>query len=495
MINSNFHSIIVFFKLSIIALLLCYPANLNAQPANIIDINKIIEQQREILKKIEENKPKETTKETNKNSPKNLDKNPPKNLAPKVDIESLGLDNVEKTDNEILPTNSPNQPQNKDQIANKKSDQASSPENPQNKTATPEKKSDQANLQDVKKIADNLVPTKANSENSKNLKPEELEPKITSNTEEDQAKLTNKSKNKYVRNRKKSDSTENNQNKSAKIWNDYLENEKNIFLQQIKDSENKKAQEKLLRYQKIRDFYLNADLEKSTENADSDNRVVPHKKALAPFAIDELPPLPILNRSRSEDNYHIPFVYTPQEYIDILFSAISLGSVSYFNEAFKYVLNPNVTNQQGDTLLTYAIYLRKYAIVASILAKGGDPNLANKLGHLPVSIAIEMLDFVALEMLAKNQADLKYKDAFGRNFLMHAARVGFLPAVDLFVKSGIDINEMDNDGITALSIAYRHKKELIVQYLLKNGAKTWIEKDYIPSKKYLIDDLNNRWKD
>jgi hypothetical protein len=81
---------------------------------------------------------------------------------------------------------------------------------------------------------------------------------------------------------------------------------------------------------------------------------------LAPFQVDELPPLPILSRSRSSDNYHIPYVYTPKEYIDIMFSAISLGSVSYFNEAFKYVLNPNITNDQGDTILTYSLYLKKY---------------------------------------------------------------------------------------------------------------------------------------
>jgi ankyrin repeat protein len=85
-------------------------------------------------------------------------------------------------------------------------------------------------------------------------------------------------------------------------------------------------------------------------------------------------------------------------------------------------------------------------------------------------------------------------DAFGRTYLMHAARLGFLPAVDLLIGRGIDVNAMDNDGFTALSIAYRHKKELIVQYLLKNGAKTWIEKPYKPEDQSLIKELENRWK-
>ena len=67
-------------------------------------------------------------------------------------------------------------------------------------------------------------------------------------------------------------------------------------------------------------------------------------------------------------------------------------------------INPNITNDQGDTILTYAIFLKKYSVISSILAKGADPNLPNKLGHNPVSIAIELVDFQALELLAKNKA-------------------------------------------------------------------------------------------
>jgi len=247
----------------------------------------------------------------------------------------------------------------------------------------------------------------------------------------------------------------------------------------------------------LRNFYLSDsinDKDNLDKNFDEEENVVPRRKDLARFALEELPPLPILNRTRTQDNFHIPFVYTPKEYIDIMFSAISMGSISYFNEAFKYVLNPNVMNDQGDTILTYAIFLKKYSIISSVLAKGADPNLPNKLGHTPVSIAIELIDFQALELLEKNNVDLTYKDVFGRTYLMHASRVGFLPAVDLLVKNNLNINDMDDDGFTALSIAYRHKKELVVQYLLKNGAKTWVEKSYNPEKKYYIDELNNRWK-
>ena len=76
-----------------------------------------------------------------------------------------------------------------------------------------------------------------------------------------------------------------------------------------------------------------------------------------------------------------------------------------------------------------------------------------------------------VEMLIKNKADLFYKDAFNRTYLMQAARVGSLSVVDLLIRFGIDINAIDSDGLTALAIAQKYQQNLVMQYLIKNGAK------------------------
>ena len=251
----------------------------------------------------------------------------------------------------------------------------------------------------------------------------------------------------------------------------------------------KKQKNKIAKFNKLRDLYLI-----DSSEGDTEEKIMPRKKDLNPFISEEMPALPILNHYRTEENNHIPIILTPREKVDLLFKAISMNSVSSFNESYRGVENPNAQNAFGDTILTYAILMRRYPIVASIIAKGADVNRANKLGYTPVNIAIELLDFKLLEMLVSNKADLNYLDAFGRSYLMNAARVGFLPAVDLFVSNGVDINLMDNDGFTALAISYSHKKEIIVQYLLKHGAKTWIEKPYDPKNQSLIQELENRWK-
>jgi hypothetical protein len=394
-----------------------------------------------------------------------------------VDLESLGLDNT----SEKLEKRG-GVPQNLIDIIAKREGKIL--EDSKNKKANnPELSNDSKKSESVKNIEPESKNIKKNLNKKKTKKIPKTKNKKAGNLED----ISEENEENFVAKDSKKSTTKN-KKKSLRME---LEEKEKITLNE------KKQQEKLQKFEELKKFYLKdliAQEDSENEDLESEEKIIPKRKELAPFALEELPPLPILNRSRTVDNFHIPFVYTPKEYIDIMFSAISMGSISYFNEAFKYVLNPNITNDQGDTILTYAIFLKKYSVISSILAKGADPNLPNRLGHNPVSIAIELVDFQALELLAKNKADLYYKDAFGRTYLMHASRVGFLPAVDLLIKNNVSINDMDNDGFTALSIAYRHKKELVVQYLLKNGAKTWIEKNYNPQQKYFINDLNNRWK-
>ena len=97
------------------------------------------------------------------------------------------------------------------------------------------------------------------------------------------------------------------------------------------------------------------------------------------------------------------------------------------------------------------------------------------------------------ELLINNKANINYTDKFGRTYLFHAARLGFLPAVKILIRKNININALDKDGFSALDIAYKNKKELVVQYLLKNGAKTWIEKPFDPRNTSLIKKLESRW--
>lgn len=376
----------------------------------------------------------------------------------KIDLESLGLDDVEKDS---------------EQDINKK-------EQKKNKPKRPFIKSD-------KKSQKKISLKKAEKESKKTEEIIEKKEEKKGFISKIQNFLTDDDVDKKDLKMKES-------NPSSELVKPKKELPKKLLLQKMMHLEKnriinqKKRQAKLLKLQQLREKYL-----KDFNRHRGQNNIVPRRKELSKFVTEKLPPSPILERYRTSDNVHIPIIFTPQERIEMLFDAISSGNVAYFNSTYTYVKNPNARNRRGDTMLAFSVILQKHSITTAILNKGANPNATNSLGYSPMDIAIEMLDLKSIELLIKNKARTDYVDAFGRTYLMHAARVGFLPAVQLFIAAGIDINRMDHDGFTALSIAYRHKKEVIVKYLIQNGAKTWIEKPYDPKRQSLIQELETRW--
>lgn len=245
---------------------------------------------------------------------------------------------------------------------------------------------------------------------------------------------------------------------------------------------------------KIKSDRLSGEKNLDEDLMESEEKIRPQRKNINKFVTYETPAPPILSRYRSYDNGGIPLVISDREKGDILFRAVALEDISYFNSAYSDIEEPNLRNAAGDTILTYALLLQKREAVASILAKGADPDLPNSLGYTPLQITIESLDYVSFNLLVNRNADVNVIDGFGKTYLMHAARVGFLPAMETLIKNGVDINAMDYDGFTALAIANRYKQDLAVALLLKYGAKPWVEKPYDPESESIIKQLENKWK-
>ena len=130
----------------------------------------------------------------------------------------------------------------------------------------------------------------------------------------------------------------------------------------------------------------------------------------------------------------------------------------------------------------------------SAINKGANVDLPNSLGYRPLDIAIELLDFKAFEILVNNNADIYQLDLFGKSYLTSASRVGFLSAVKVLIIKGLDVNLIDKEGFTPLTVAYRNNRELVARYLLKNGAKNQNNIDFNRQSKSIIKELENRWK-
>lgn len=279
---------------------------------------------------------------------------------------------------------------------------------------------------------------------------------------------------------------------NLKLGSDDKEKEKTAAEIEQEKRQQLLAEQKKARLEKLKEAYL-------LKIKEVDRRrkfIVPRKKDLSwsdRFYVTKDMAPPLISRSRDSENSHIPVIPTFKEKIFSLFRTIRSNDISAFNNLYRKIAIPDIKNSKGETILTYALLLKRHPVVASILAKGADPDLPNNLGHTPLDIAIENMDLKSVKILIDNHADIDYSDKYNRTFLMLAARRGYLPIVRLLVDSGADVNKYDNFGRTALSIALRHKKEIIAKFLLKKGALTWIEKPMDESRQQFILELQNRW--
>ncbi len=73
---------------------------------------------------------------------------------------------------------------------------------------------------------------------------------------------------------------------------------------------------------------------------------------------------------------------------------------------------------------------------------------------------------------------LKFKDPLGRNLLYIAARNGHVSICEYLINKGIDVNELQNTGSTALHGAAYYGQINVVKVLLNYGAKTNIKNNY-----------------
>ena len=85
-------------------------------------------------------------------------------------------------------------------------------------------------------------------------------------------------------------------------------------------------------------------------------------------------------------------------------------------------------------------------------------------------------DLNSLKLLIEKNKNILYsKDCFNRNLLYLAARNGYFDVTEYLLQKGINIDEVQNSGSTALHGAAFYGQELIVQLLIEHGINTKIK--------------------
>ncbi|ORX44723.1 ankyrin [Piromyces finnis] len=153
----------------------------------------------------------------------------------------------------------------------------------------------------------------------------------------------------------------------------------------------------------------------------------------------------------------------------------NLTFIKYIVEGieFKSIFNINIGDINGDYPIITAFYSNNLEIFEYIIEHGGDCNIKNRNNNSLISLAIDRSngrDYIKL-MLKQNITIMKEEYINGSDSIMKAINNNNINIVVLLIQYGIqnniNMNIIDRNGNTPLTLSYRLKHKNIFKFLIK----------------------------
>jgi len=142
------------------------------------------------------------------------------------------------------------------------------------------------------------------------------------------------------------------------------------------------------------------------------------------------------------------------EMIQELFQLVRAGDAPRLKGLFERGFDaPNIRDGKGNSLLMLASYNGQLETTRVLLEHGGDPQLANDMGQIPLAGAAFKGNTEMTRLLIEHGADVNARMPDGKTALMFAAMFDRTEIIDLLLEKGADASLQAGDGSTALSMA------------------------------------------
>jgi ankyrin repeat protein len=164
-------------------------------------------------------------------------------------------------------------------------------------------------------------------------------------------------------------------------------------------------------------------------------------------------------------------------------------------------VSPNTTDSVGDPMLNIAIRDKSYDVINYLIAnEATDVDLSNKSGETPLMIASINGDLAVVRILVEQRkAEINH---IGWTPLHYACSRGHLDIASYLIAKGANIDSLSQSNTTPLMMAVSSGNESLVKLLLDKGANlrsrndqglTAIDIAYIYEKPWIAEGLSSRW--
>jgi ankyrin repeat protein len=154
------------------------------------------------------------------------------------------------------------------------------------------------------------------------------------------------------------------------------------------------------------------------------------------------------------------------------FKAIEAEDLAAIRTFFQAGVDPNATNERGETPLTFALKCCELKVLKA-LAEKVDLNGRNKEGNTALYLALKDNKPDRFEFLLDKNADVKVPNEDGRTVLHMAAAHDDLPLIKKLIERGADVNAIGgaNGDIPLIQACIGNRPQTeIIRLFLDTGA-------------------------